>query len=67
VYQVRERVWSEAALGSDGGRLCIGCLEKRLGRKLRPKDFQKEHPFNTGGLPCTERLRNRQKRVNAPG
>ena len=27
-----------------GGCLCIGCLEKRIGRKLKPKDFP-DHPL----------------------
>src|SRR5215831_16015926 len=41
-----------------GGCVCIGCLEKRLGRKLTPKDFPRRHPFNS--LPGTERLIERQ-------
>ena len=42
-----------------GGCLCIGCLERRIGRKLKPKDFERNHPFNNSGLLCTERLRDR--------
>ena len=44
-----------------GGFLCVGCIEKRLGRRLRPKDFQLEHTFNRN-LPGTPRLLNRQGR-----
>jgi hypothetical protein len=33
-----------------GGCLCIGCLERRIGRKLKPKDFERNHPFNNSGL-----------------
>ena len=43
-----------------GGCLCIGCLERRIGRKLKPKDFERNHPFNNSGLLCTERLRDRR-------
>jgi hypothetical protein len=39
------------------GCLCIGCLEKRIGRRLKPKDFT-DHPFNQ--LPGTPRLLNRR-------
>ena len=28
-----------------GGCLCVGCLEKQLGRKLKPKDFKRDHGF----------------------
>src|SRR5262245_44159141 len=60
VYIVRERVWQEAGMEPYGGCLCIGCLEKRIGRRLRPKDFQRNHVFNQ--LPATERLLRRQGR-----
>jgi hypothetical protein len=59
VYMVREKVWAEAGMGPYGGCLCIGCLEKRLGRRLRPKDFQRNHPFHV--LPGTDRLLGRRK------
>ena len=26
--------------------LCVGCLEKRIGRRLKPNDFD-DHVFNT--------------------
>ena len=48
-------------MGPMDGCLCIGCLEKRLGRVLRPKDFKRGHPFNT--LPGTPRLIKRQGRI----
>lgn len=36
-YMVRDEIWEEA----DGGKgfLCIACLEGRLGRELKPRDF----------------------------
>jgi hypothetical protein len=58
VYMVRDAVWKKAGMEPFGGCLCIGCLERRLGRKLKPKDFI-EHPFN--GMPGSERLLKRRK------
>jgi hypothetical protein len=54
VYMVREKIWKAAGMEPYGGCLCIGCLEKRIGRKLKRKDFQPGHPFND--LPGTPRL-----------
>jgi hypothetical protein len=34
LYGVRNKVWKAAGMKPKGGCLCIGCLEKRLGRKL---------------------------------
>jgi hypothetical protein len=42
-----------------GGCLCVGCLERRIGRVLRPEDFP-PHPFLH--LPGTRRLLERQGR-----
>jgi hypothetical protein len=53
-YTVRPAVWKAAGMDSFDGCLCIGCLEKRLGRTLTPKDFARNHPFHS--LPGTERL-----------
>lgn len=39
-YMVHDHVWSgEAGMDSDGGMLCIGCLEVRIGRNLDGDDF----------------------------
>jgi len=38
VYMVRESVWGKAGMEPYGGCLCIGCLERRLGRKLKLRD-----------------------------
>jgi hypothetical protein len=59
IYVVRDSVWKAAGLGGWDGCLCIGCLEKRIGRRLKPKDFP-DHFFNH--YPGTPRLLNRQKR-----
>ena len=58
VYNVRDVIWRKAGMEPFGGCLCVGCLEKRIGRKLKPKDF-KDHVFNS--MPGTERLLNRRK------
>jgi hypothetical protein len=60
VYTVRSSVWDKAGMEPNGGCLCIGCLEKRLGRPLKPKDFPSDHEFNS--LPGTPRLSNRRNR-----
>jgi hypothetical protein len=57
VYTVRDAVWKRA--GMPDGCLCIGCLEKRIGRRLKPKDFPRDDTFNL--MPGTERLQSRRK------
>ena len=59
VYCVRDAVWKKARMEPFGGCLCIGCLEKRLGRKLKPKDFLRGHSFNA--MPGSPRLLDRRK------
>ena len=59
VYTVRPSVWNAAGMEPWGGCLCIGCLEKRLGRQLRPKDFLRNDPFSE--LPGTMRLLSRRE------
>src|SRR5262249_45165309 len=57
MYMVRAAVWKKAGMDVFDGCLCFGCLERRIGRRLKPKDFI-DHPFNV--LPCTERLMKRR-------
>lgn len=46
-YMVKREVWATAVPTFErDGMLCIGCLEKRLGRELTPKDFT-DCPLNT--------------------
>jgi hypothetical protein len=59
MYRVRDAVWKRAGMKPSGGVLCVGCLEKRIGRRLKPKDFP-PHPFRK--LPGTPRLLRRQGR-----
>jgi hypothetical protein len=58
VYMVRVAVWKKAGMADFGGCLCIGCLERRIGRKLKPKDFLRNHSLNW--LPGTPRLLDRR-------
>jgi hypothetical protein len=58
VYIVKPAVWKAARMADYGGCFCIGCLEKRLGRKLRPKDFMRGNELNL--LPGTDRLLSRR-------
>jgi hypothetical protein len=60
VYEVRPSVWKAARMEPMGGCLCVGCLERRLGRTLRWRDFTL-HPANA--MPGTERLLLRRKRL----
>jgi hypothetical protein len=61
VHTVRDAVWAEAGMEPWGGCLCVGCLEKRLGRKLKGKDFRPDDPLNHANVPGTERLLKRRK------
>ena len=39
LYWVKDKVWAAAGMHELDGSLCVGCIEARLGRRLRPKDF----------------------------
>ena len=58
VYTVKAPVWKAAGMEPAAGCLCIGCLEKRLGHRLKPKDFEKDNALNS--LPGTDRLLSRR-------
>jgi hypothetical protein len=62
LYVVRNVIWAKAGMEPFGGCLCIGCLEGRLRRSLKPKDFDHSHPFNRPDFPATDRLLNRRGR-----
>lgn len=57
-YMVHDELWLGAGMTFDGGMLCIGCLEDRLGRDLTHKDFT-DAPVNHGVFRQSERLLNR--------
>jgi hypothetical protein len=52
-YMVKRRVWLRAGMLYDhaegDGCLCIGCVEHRIGRKLKPTDFT-DAPVNNPNL-----------------
>jgi hypothetical protein len=43
-YMVWDEIWDRA--GARGGLLCVGCLERRLGRQLCAEDFS-DAPINS--------------------
>lgn len=44
-YMVTKSCWKRARMTPCGGMLCVGCLEKRLGKKLTPRNFM-DCPLN---------------------
>lgn len=40
-YMVSDACWKRSGMKPRGGFLCIGCLEKRLGKKLKSYNFKK--------------------------
>jgi hypothetical protein len=63
IYQATDSVWRAARMGDHDGCLCVGCLEKRLGRTLNRTDFLAGHVFNGPTYPRTKRLQDRLDRV----
>ncbi len=53
-YMVHNHLWARA--GMRDGFLCIGCLEKRLGRALQRADFTEAPVNDPGHLWHTARL-----------
>jgi hypothetical protein len=51
-YSLLDDVWKETGLGPRDGMLCIKCVEKRIGRRLKSTDFEDvlinklEHSWN---------------------
>jgi hypothetical protein len=51
-YIVHDEIWHQACttepvMKNDCGLLCVGCIERRLGRRLHSADFE-------GGVPCND-------------
>jgi hypothetical protein len=61
-YMIHDSLW--AAAGAGDGFLCIGCLERRLGRRLTPADFTAA-PINEADPWDTPRLAARKAGVVA--
>jgi hypothetical protein len=62
-YMIHDELWREV-VPSEAGMLCVGCFEKRLGRKLRRDDFRPyaQSAFDAG-IPVSERLRDRMRTI----
>jgi hypothetical protein len=60
VYHVKAELWKAAGMRPWNGCLCVGCLEKRIGRQLRPKDFARHDAKAWADYPCTDRLLDRR-------
>jgi hypothetical protein len=61
-YMLSDVVWAAAGLAEDDGCFCIGCLERRLGYKLRSGDFT-DAPSNSLDEFQSLRLRDRLGRT----
>jgi hypothetical protein len=65
-YEVWDELWRRAGApgigqsdhGTNGFYLCVGCLEARLRRRLKPADF-KPYPANTPSPWLSQRLNDR--------
>jgi hypothetical protein len=55
-YMIHDHVWPLPRRGA--GMLCIGCLERRIGRRLTPGDFT-DAPINCDRAGMSARLRAR--------
>jgi len=61
-YMVRNDIWKTRGVGSS--ELCVGCLEKRIGRKLNEQDFT-DSPVNDIDF-VTKSLRLRDRLTTPP-
>lgn len=58
-YMVKNSLWIDAGMPlHGGGMLCIGCIERRLKRKLTKNDFI-DAPINKDYTRMSKRLLNR--------
>ena len=55
-YMVHKELWKSATHKEI--LLCVGCLEKRIGRRLTPADFT-DYPVNKDNHKRSDRLRDR--------
>ncbi|KAA0076060.1 hypothetical protein CIW50_07295 [Tardiphaga sp. P9-11] len=56
-YMVHDDLWLSANPTGDG-KLCVGCFEVRIGRRLEPKDFI-DAPVNRRFAAMSDRLKSR--------
>ena len=73
-FTIRNEIWERVWPGTSNGKLvtelngprhflCIGYLEKELGRKLTPDDFEKDNILNRATSGQSKRLRDRLRGV----
>lgn len=62
-YMVTYTVWHAAMGGDMRGMLCIGCLEKRLGRRLQRSDFSEHMDRMSLFVGLSDRLKDRLGKV----
>lgn len=55
-FILKKNIWEKAAKKDDKQFICIGCLEKRLKRKLKQSDFNWDVPLNSFDDFRSERL-----------
>lgn len=55
-YMVHDSIWGESKVPTRA-LLCIGCLEKRIGRKLKPEDFTNAPVNDPGVFPMGRSVR----------
>ena len=73
-YLVKDEVWAQAWAGRlkswhrlPGQQiLCIGCLEKRIGRTLMASDFITDEPINDPAKATTRMSDRMRQRIGAP-
>jgi hypothetical protein len=58
-FQLKDDIWGLTGLAPDGGMLCVGCVEARIGRKLAAADFVDGPPNTWGRLYRSDRLQDR--------
>jgi hypothetical protein len=59
IYWVKRNVWARSGLSEWDGYLCVGCLEQRLGRRLRLEDFLANSLINRVPMFRSTRLKSR--------
>lgn len=57
-FMLEDAVWHQAS-PDPTGFLCINCVERRLGRRLKSADFQGDNPCTRMGVRGNDRIRRR--------
>jgi hypothetical protein len=55
-FMLRDDVWALTGLSSQDGMLCIGCIERRIGRRLERADFAAVKMNHPKVFPMSQRL-----------